>query len=226
MEIIMYKKKRICVVVPCYNEETQITNVVITMSAIMEPVVADRVDYSKANRLFNCKMFNHKIPVARYFGNSILSLMVKVASEYWHVADSQTGYTAINLKIWKLINWDKSWKQFGCLNDYLIRLDIVNAKVVHIPIQPIYRAGEQSKMKIHKMISRLLYLFTKLFFYRMFHKYIINNSHPSIPFYGFGRSLGVVTIVLLIRMLAIYPINALARFFAAIACLTLLCNVV
>jgi hypothetical protein len=28
----------------------------------------------------------------------VLSFMTKIASGYWHVADSQSGYTAVNLE--------------------------------------------------------------------------------------------------------------------------------
>ncbi len=35
------------------------------------------------------------IPRTRYLGNAVLSLLTKIASGYWHVADSQSGYTAI-----------------------------------------------------------------------------------------------------------------------------------
>ena len=36
------------------------------------------------------------IPRTRYLGNAVLSLLTKIASGYWHVADSQAGYTAIS----------------------------------------------------------------------------------------------------------------------------------
>ena len=31
------------------------------------------------------------IPRTRYLGNAVLSLLTKIASGYWHVADSQAG---------------------------------------------------------------------------------------------------------------------------------------
>ena len=64
---------------------------------LLDPVVSGEVDYSKGNRLISGEAFK-KIPRIRYFGNSVLSLLTKIASGYWHIADSQTGYTAINKK--------------------------------------------------------------------------------------------------------------------------------
>ena len=76
------------------------------LPAILEPVINGEVDYSKGNRLFTGEAYT-KIPKVRYFGNSILSFLTKIASGYWHVADSQTGYTAINNKALKLIDWNE-----------------------------------------------------------------------------------------------------------------------
>ena len=45
-------------------------------------------DYAKANRLTTGEAFE-QIPKVRYFGNAILSLLTKIASGYWHVADSR-----------------------------------------------------------------------------------------------------------------------------------------
>src|SRR5829696_8737238 len=65
-------------------------------NAIVRPVLAGQVDYAKANRLVSGEAWQ-LIPRTRYLGNAVLSLLTKIASGYWHVADSQTGYTAIGL---------------------------------------------------------------------------------------------------------------------------------
>ena len=61
------------------------------------PVVRDELDYAKANRLFTGSAWK-LIPRNRYIGNAVLSLFTKVASGYWHIADSQAGYTVISLR--------------------------------------------------------------------------------------------------------------------------------
>jgi glycosyltransferase involved in cell wall biosynthesis len=73
------------------------------LPALLDPVVTDKVDYTKGNRLFTGDAWN-QIPRVRYLGNSGMSLLTKIASGYWHVADSQCGYTAINLKALKTID--------------------------------------------------------------------------------------------------------------------------
>ncbi len=96
--------------------------------SILDPVADGNVDYSKANRLFSGEAYR-KIPKVRYFGNSVLSMLTKIVSGYWHVADSQTGYTAINSKALHLIDWDKMYERYGQPNDLLVRLNIFDLKV-------------------------------------------------------------------------------------------------
>jgi hypothetical protein len=57
------------------------------------------------------------IPRVRFIGNAILSLLTKIASGYWHVADSQAGYTVINKKALRVIDWDLMFKRYGQPND-------------------------------------------------------------------------------------------------------------
>ena len=87
---------------------------------IIEPVASGSADYTKGNRLFYGDAWT-MIPHYRYLGNSFLSLMTKIASGYWHIADSQSGYTAINLKALQTINWDSMYKRYGQPNDLLVR---------------------------------------------------------------------------------------------------------
>ena len=63
------------------------------LESIAGPVARGEVDYAKANRLFTGRAWE-LIPHNRYLGNAVLSLLTKIASGYWHVADSQAGYTA------------------------------------------------------------------------------------------------------------------------------------
>jgi len=242
----MYKNKSVCVVVPCYNEDTQIEKVIATMPeyvdymvivddrsrdrtvekikkiqednkkiiliehsinqgvggaiasgykwardnemeiavvmagdgqmnpddlpALLEPIVTGIADYSKGNRLFTGEAFK-KIPTIRYLGNGFLSLMTKITSGYWNIADSQSGYTVINRKALKLIDWDKMYKRYGQPNDILVRLNVENLRVTDVPVEPVYNIGEKSGIKIHRVMFTIGWLlilseiFTHLFFF-------------------------------------------------------------
>ncbi|MDY0033008.1 MAG: glycosyltransferase family 2 protein, partial [FCB group bacterium] len=89
---------------------------------LLDPVVEGRADYTKGNRLFYGDAW-HMIPKVRYLGNSGLSLLTKIASGYWHVADSQTGYTVASLEVLKTLDLDKIYKRYGMPNDMLVKLN-------------------------------------------------------------------------------------------------------
>ncbi|CAN5193283.1 hypothetical protein BH09ACT13_BH09ACT13_08170 [soil metagenome] len=72
---------------------------------LVEPVARGEVDYAKANRLVTGEAWK-VIPRTRYLGNAVLSLLTKIASGYWHVADSQAGYTAISLDALRRLDLD------------------------------------------------------------------------------------------------------------------------
>ncbi len=160
------------------------------LPALLDPVVEGAVDYAKGNRLFTGDAWN-QIPRVRYLGNSAMSLLTKIASGYWHVADSQSGYTAINLRVLKLIDWDQMYKRYGQPNDLLVRLNVYNFRVRDVPIKPVYNIGEESGVKPLRMIPQLSWLLFKLFIYRMTQKYVIRDFHPLVFFYLMGVTLFV-----------------------------------
>lgn len=155
------------------------------LPALLTPVALDETDYSKGNRLISGEAFK-KIPKVRYFGNAVLSLLTKIASGYWHIADSQTGYTAINAKALKAIDWKKMYKRYGQPNDLLVQLNINNLRVRDVMVEPVYNIGEKSGIKIRKVMFTISWLLLKLFVFRLKEKYIIRDFHPLIFFYVFG----------------------------------------
>lgn len=155
---------------------------------LLDPVVEGRADYAKGNRLFTGDAWN-VIPRVRYLGNSVLSLLTKIASGYWQVADSQCGYTAIGRQALEVLDWSATYRRFGQPNDLLVRLNVYNMRVVDVPVKPIYGIGEKSGIKPIRMIPRLGFLLLRLFTYRMFHKYVIRDFHPLVFFYTLGCML-------------------------------------
>src|SRR5690606_39212763 len=60
------------------------------MWRLLDPIVEGRADFTKGNR-FTTRADLASIPRVRLFGNVVLSLMTKIATGYWSVADSQSG---------------------------------------------------------------------------------------------------------------------------------------
>jgi glycosyltransferase involved in cell wall biosynthesis len=149
---------------------------------IVEPVAKREADYVKGNRLFRGESWQ-MIPKHRYLGNSVLSFLTKVASGYWHIADSQSGYTAISLIALKRLELDQIYPRYGMPNDILVRLNIHNFRVRDVSVRPVYNIGEKSGIRLHKVIPTISWLLFKGFWRRMFRKYVIQDFHPLIFFY-------------------------------------------
>lgn len=188
------------------------------MPLLLDPVVDDKTDYAKGNRLFTGEAWN-KIPRIRYFGNAILSMMTKVASGYWHIADSQTGYTAASLKVLQTLPLERVFKRYGMPNDLLVRLNVYDFRVIDVPVRPIYGIGEISGIRYGAAMPQLSWLLFSLFLWRMKEKYIIRDCHPLIFFYLMGficAPLGFFYGLYLIFMRFTYgPIAPTSALFAA-----------
>ena len=160
------------------------------LEAIARPVVEGDADYAKANRLVTGEAWQ-LIPHARYLGNAMLSLLTKIASGYWHVADSQSGFTAISLATLEKLDLDRVYPRYGFPNDMLVHLNVVEARVRDVPSRPVYNVGEQSGIRYSRVIPAISWLLFKAFWWRLWQKYVIRDFHPLVFFYVFGIAMFV-----------------------------------
>ncbi|OQX75284.1 MAG: glycosyl transferase family 2 [Bacteroidetes bacterium 4484_249] len=171
------------------------------LKSICMPVVEEDIDYVKGNRLIH-RSAKHIIPKQRFFGNSVLSILTKLASGYWHVSDTQTGYTAISLDGLNAIKLYDIYKRYGMPNDMLVKLNIAFCTLREVEIKPIYNVGEQSKMKVFKIIRPILWLLFKSFFKRLWQKYFFRDFHPLFLLYHFAFLLLILAIPFGIKLLS------------------------
>lgn len=190
---------------------------------ILDPITTGEVDYMKGNRLFRGESWE-MIPRVRYLGNAILSLLTKIASGYWHIADSQSGYTAITGTALRRIDLDRIYTRYGMPNDILIKLNVANFRVRDVSVKPIYRIGEKSGIRLRHVVPRIAWLLWRGFMWRLKEKYVIRDFHPLLFFYmlGFiltplGVGLGAWTIA---YRLFVGPIAATTAIFAAFLCIS------
>jgi glycosyltransferase involved in cell wall biosynthesis len=155
------------------------------LESICKPVIEENIDYVKGNRLIHRSALL-VIPKVRYFGNSILSALTKIASGYWHVSDSQCGFTAISIKALNAIKLYQIYFRYGMPNDLLVKLNIAFCTIKEVEIKPIYDIGEKSKMKIWKVIPLISWLLFKSFFKRLWIKYLFRDFHPLFILYNLG----------------------------------------
>ena len=155
---------------------------------LLRPLARGEADYTKGNRLFTGEAWKI-IPRHRYLGNAVLSLLTKITSGYWHVADSQSGYTAITVGTLRVLDLGRLYPRYGFPNHLLVELNNYDFRVRDVPIRPVYNVGERSGIKLHRVIPTLSWLLFKCYFWRMKEKYVIRDFHPLVFFLAFGMLL-------------------------------------
>ena len=155
---------------------------------IVAPVARGEADYVKGNRLFRGESWR-MIPHYRYLGNATLSLLTKIVSGYWHIADSQSGYTAIARIALERLDLNKIYKRYGMPNDILVKLNVGNFRVRDVSVRPIYNIGEVSGIRLRKVIPAITWLLLRGFCWRLKEKYILRDFHPLVFFYCMGLTL-------------------------------------
>lgn len=170
------------------------------LESICKPIINGEVDYVKGNRLIHRSSWL-VMPKIRFLGNSVLSIMTKLASGYWRVSDTQTGYTAISKKALNAIRIHKIYKRYGMPNDLLVKLNIAYCSIKEVEIKPVYYVGEKTKMKICRVIPKISYLLLKLFFKRLWIKYLFRDFHPLFFLYHAAFLIGIIWLPYLLKVL-------------------------
>ncbi len=151
---------------------------------LIEPVIKSESDYTKGNRL-KFKGVSKIMPKHRFYGNTLLTLLTKFASGYYHIMDPQMGYTALNLKLVPELGLNKLIKRYGYPGHLLYLLNLIDAKVSDVNVEPHY-GEEKSGIRLVTFVPKLCYLLVKLFFSRVFTKLIFQNLTPAGISYFFS----------------------------------------
>ena len=136
------------------------------MTRILEPACNGRADFVKGNRFQSGQAWD-RMPRYRYFGNACLAFLTRIASGYWHVGDSQTGYTALTREAVQAMPMRTLYSRYGYPNHLLIMLAAHNFRVVDVPIEPIYDIGEVSGIRLKTVVPRMSWLLLRQFIWRL-----------------------------------------------------------
>lgn len=153
------------------------------LSGLLDGIIDDGYHYIKGNRFFHRDIGT--MPKYRYIGNAFLTILTKFATGYYHIMDPQCGYTVITNKALKRIPIEKMTKKYGYNADILCMLNILGFRVNDAEVRPVYDR-EKSKIKLWKYIPKTSYLLFKLFFRRIWSRYIVRDFHPLVLFYLFS----------------------------------------
>ncbi|AUI67106.1 MULTISPECIES: glycosyltransferase family 2 protein [Glaesserella] len=141
------------------------------------PIANGEADYTKGNRFFNLSDVTD-MPKVRFFGNIALSFLTKASSGYWKIFDPTNGYTAISVKVLKMLPLEKIQKRYFFESDILFRLNLISAKVTDIPMVAIY-GDEISNLKISKIFFPFLKGNLSNFLKRIFYKYFLQDFNVA-----------------------------------------------
>ena len=186
------------------------------LESICSPIIYEDIDYVKGNRLIHRSAWL-VIPKVRFFGNSILSILTKIASGYWHVSDTQSGYTAISNNALNSIQLDKIYKDYGVPNDIMVKLNIAFCTLREVEIKPVYGVGEQSSMKIWKVIPTISWLLIRSFFQRLWIKYLFRDFHPLFLLYNGAFLLFIFCLFYFKKIVSIWLVGGTVNELTAIA---------
>lgn len=158
------------------------------LDRIIEPVVDGEADYTKGNRLLSTEL-RTGMSTWRFFGNTVLTLLTKISSGYWKTHDPQNGYTAISNHALRTLDLERLYDRYGFCNDVLVKLNAHNLSVADVRMEAQY-GEEESDIVYSSFIVRLSELLLRDFLWRLKTKYLVNDFHPLVFFYGAG-SVGI-----------------------------------
>ena len=169
------------------------------LDRIVDPVVTDRADYAKGNRLLR-PGDTTPMPTHRVFGNHVLTLLTRIASGYWTVGDPQNGYTAISREMIDAASVTEMYEFYGYCNDLLVKLNVADARVADVPMTAKYDE-ETSHIQLSSYVPRVSAMLARNFFWRMKAKYL-DRGVRSIPgSYLIGTTIAAVGILLIVSAL-------------------------
>jgi glycosyltransferase involved in cell wall biosynthesis len=133
---------------------------------LLAPVLAGEADYAKGNR-FAWPGCRREMPLARFVGNVLLSHLTRLASGYRTLFDSQCGYTVASRAAVGAIDPDAMFARYGYPNDLLGRLGRAGARVVDVPVRPVYGPGWRSGIRPWTVVYPIAFLLLRAFAYRV-----------------------------------------------------------
>ncbi len=106
---------------------------------LVAPIENGEADYTKGAR-FRDRSVLREMPLPRLIGNLALSFLAKAASGYWNIFDPTNGFTAIERTALERLELERLSRGFFFETDMLIKLYLIDAVVIDVPIKARYGA--------------------------------------------------------------------------------------
>lgn len=112
---------------------------------LVAPVARGACDYCKGDRTTHPDL-RQRMPWIRRVGNAVLTRWTRWVSGYEHLRDAQCGFTVMSGSMIDRLPLNRTTKRYGYPNDLLVMLAASGARVVEVPVTPIY-GDERSDLK-------------------------------------------------------------------------------
>ena len=143
------------------------------LPTLVRPIELGMAEYVKGNR-FRRTGRPPSMPGSRWFGNVVLSFLTKVASGYWHVFDPQCGFIAITAPTLRRLDLDSIARDYFFENDMLIRLNVIDARVVYVDTAALY-GDETSHVHIGRVSRSFPLRLARRFAWRFVKRHVVND---------------------------------------------------
>jgi glycosyltransferase involved in cell wall biosynthesis len=158
------------------------------LNNLLKPIADNVADYTKGNRFIYGRSKDspgnawREMPTRRILGNVTLSILTKLASGYYHINDSQMGYTALHKRAFQRIEWNKARKGYGYPAEWLMRFHSKGIRVVDVPVRAIYLEDErQTQIRVRKFVFYMTGTMFKGWMARIYREYMAGKvEFPQI----------------------------------------------
>ena len=160
----------------------------LDLKELLKPIANGKADYTKGNRFMYGGSSGspgnawREMPVRRIFGNVTLSILTKFASGYYHINDSQMGYTSMHRQVFPRVNWMKARQGYGYPAEWLMRFHSLGVRVADVPVRAIYLKNEkQTQIRVGQFMLYMLGIIVKGGLERVNREYLLGKvSMPII----------------------------------------------
>ncbi len=133
------------------------------LAGVVEPVARGVADYSKGDRTSHPEV--DRMPRVRRAGTFVLTRWTRWLSGYTHLEDAQCGFTAISSEMLRRLPLERLTRRYGYPNDLLVMLGVAGARLVQVPVTPVYE-GQRSDLKPWRAVWTHSYVLGRAWFYR------------------------------------------------------------
>jgi len=163
---------------------------------LLDPIIDGEAEVVKGTR-FSQGGTIEGMPLVRIIGNTMISMLCKISTGYWKLFDVVDGFVAVSREAIQKVDWSNPWHGYGYPMEHLGRYNIANVTIKEVPRRAIYLKGErQSQIKGFKYFLKCSPMMLRMFFRRLWRKYIVQNGHPLAFLYLIGIMSSFIGIVL------------------------------